>query len=160
MCFHSQHLVIHYRDGVKVLWCHSHLVWVVFEDFIPTCACFHSENFLWLVSVAFFLDCSSITTPQVERNGDWNAGGSYTPSANHRVQVEGHLVLHITDGVCVCVAVTTLAQSSSLPKSTCRVVLNVHVGMLIGDRSQLPAGHTKLISCFWCSVGVNFLWLT
>ena len=30
-------------------------------------------------------------------------------------------------------AVTTLAQSSSLPKSACRVVLNVPVGMLIGD---------------------------
>ena len=32
---------------------------------------------------------------------------------------------------CVCVAVTTLSQSSSLPKSACRVVLNVPVGMLI-----------------------------
>ena len=31
------------RDGVKVLWCHSHLV---FDSSIPTCACFHSENFL------------------------------------------------------------------------------------------------------------------
>ena len=49
-----------------------------------------------------------ITTPQVERC-DWNAGGNYIPSANDRVQVEGHFV---TDGVCV--AVTTLAQSSSL----------------------------------------------
>ena len=34
------------RDGVKLLWCHSHLVWLVFEGSIPTCACFHSENFL------------------------------------------------------------------------------------------------------------------
>ena len=33
------------RDDVKVLWCHSHLVWLVFEGSIPTCACFHSENF-------------------------------------------------------------------------------------------------------------------
>ena len=32
------------RDGVK-LWCHSPLVWLVFEGPIPTCACFHSENF-------------------------------------------------------------------------------------------------------------------
>ena len=23
------------RDGVKVLWCHSHLVWLVFEGSIP-----------------------------------------------------------------------------------------------------------------------------
>ena len=36
------------RDGVKVLWCHSHLVWLVFEGPIPTCTCFHAENFLWL----------------------------------------------------------------------------------------------------------------
>ena len=33
------------RDGVNVLWCHSHLVQLFFEHFIPTCACFHSENF-------------------------------------------------------------------------------------------------------------------
>ena len=34
------------RDGVKVLWCHSYLVWLVFEASIPTCTCFPSENFL------------------------------------------------------------------------------------------------------------------
>ena len=33
---------------MNVLWCHSHLVWLVFESSIPTCACFHSETFLWL----------------------------------------------------------------------------------------------------------------
>ena len=51
-----------------------------------------------------------------KENSDWNAGGNYIPSANYRVQVEGHFVLHITDGVCVCVAVTTctLAQSALL----------------------------------------------
>ena len=38
------------RDGVNVLWCRSHLVWLVFEGSIPTCACFHSEN--------FFVTCS------------------------------------------------------------------------------------------------------
>ena len=33
------------RDGVKLLWCHSHLVWLpVFEGSIPTCACFHSDK--------------------------------------------------------------------------------------------------------------------
>ena len=31
---------------VKVLWCHSRLVWLVFEASIPTCTCFPSENFL------------------------------------------------------------------------------------------------------------------
>ena len=33
------------------LWCHSHLVWLVFEVSIPTCTCFPSENFLWLVII-------------------------------------------------------------------------------------------------------------
>ena len=33
------------RDGVNVLWCRSHLVWLVFEGSIPTCAGFHLENF-------------------------------------------------------------------------------------------------------------------
>ena len=35
-----------YRDGVNVLWCRSHLVWLVFEGSIPTCACFPLDNFL------------------------------------------------------------------------------------------------------------------
>ena len=39
--------------------------------------------------------------------------------------------------MCVRVAVTTLAKSNSLPKSACRVVLNVPVGMLVGDRSAV-----------------------
>ena len=41
-------------EGVKMLCCYSHLVWLVFEVSIPTCTCFHSEKFLQLVSVAFF----------------------------------------------------------------------------------------------------------
>ena len=36
------------RDGVNVLWCRSHLVWLVFEGSIPTCACFHLENYFIL----------------------------------------------------------------------------------------------------------------
>ena len=28
------------RDSLKVLWCHSHFVCLVFEASIPTCACF------------------------------------------------------------------------------------------------------------------------
>ena len=42
-------------DGVNVLWCHSHLVWLVFEGFIPTCACFHLENVFVTCSCCFFL---------------------------------------------------------------------------------------------------------
>ena len=40
------------RDGVKVLWCCSHLVCQALEVPIPTCACFHSEN--------FFVTCKTI----------------------------------------------------------------------------------------------------
>ena len=35
-----------FRDSLKVLWCCSHLVWLVFEGFIPIHTSFHSENFL------------------------------------------------------------------------------------------------------------------
>ena len=43
------------RDGVNVLWCRFHLVWVVFEGSISTCACFHLENFFVTCSCCFFL---------------------------------------------------------------------------------------------------------
>ena len=42
------------RDGVNVLWCRSHLVWLVFEGSIPTCACFPLENFFVTCSRRFF----------------------------------------------------------------------------------------------------------
>ena len=44
------------RDGVNVLWCRSHLVRLVFERSIPTCACFPLENFFGLVCAFFFLE--------------------------------------------------------------------------------------------------------
>ena len=38
--------------GVNVLWCLSHLVWLVFEASIPTCTCFHEGKlFLTLYKV-------------------------------------------------------------------------------------------------------------
>ena len=40
------------RDGVKVLWCCSYLVWLVFEGSIPTCACFQLKTFLLLFDIA------------------------------------------------------------------------------------------------------------
>ena len=40
---------------VERLWCHSHLVWLVFEGPIPKCVCFHSENFFVTCSYCFFL---------------------------------------------------------------------------------------------------------
>ena len=47
------------RDGVNVLQCRSHLVWPVFEGSIPTCACFHLEN--------FFVTCISDSMQQILR---------------------------------------------------------------------------------------------
>ena len=37
---HSRQNSTRCRDGVNVLWCHSHLVWLILEGSIPTCACF------------------------------------------------------------------------------------------------------------------------
>ena len=45
------------RDGVNVLWCRSHLVWLVYEGSIPTCACFHSETFFLVPAAFFFFYC-------------------------------------------------------------------------------------------------------
>ena len=45
-------LTIWCRDGVNVLWCHSHLVWLV---------CFHSENvFMTCFCWVFFLFCFTV----------------------------------------------------------------------------------------------------
>ena len=55
------------RDGVKLLWCHSHLVWLVFEGSIPTCACSHSENFF--VTCSCCLCCISLEMVREKRHG-------------------------------------------------------------------------------------------
>ena len=41
---------------MNVLWCCLHLVWLVFEGSIPTCACFPLENFFVTCSYCFFLE--------------------------------------------------------------------------------------------------------
>ena len=43
------------RDGVKVLWCRSRLVWLVFEDFIPTCALRLTNFFVTCFCCFFFV---------------------------------------------------------------------------------------------------------
>ena len=54
LCTNTRQDGTRYRDGVKVLWCRSHLVWLVFVGSIPTCACFHfcdlasMERYPWL----------------------------------------------------------------------------------------------------------------
>ena len=51
------------RDGINVLWCRSHLVWLIFEGSIPTWACFHSENFFVTCSyTVIVLDTTQIET--------------------------------------------------------------------------------------------------
>ena len=63
------------RYGVKVLWCHSHLVWLVFEDSIPTS--FHSENFicdLFLLLFFFLLYCH-LGMLREKRGGRGGQGG-------------------------------------------------------------------------------------
>ena len=53
---------------MKLLWCHSHLVWLVFEGSIPTCACFHSENFFVTCSCLVFF-CNLLGTVTEKRRG-------------------------------------------------------------------------------------------
>ena len=55
---------------MKVLWCHSHLVWLVFEGSIPTCTCFHSENFF----VTCFCFCSVLFLGMVREKRDGRGG--------------------------------------------------------------------------------------
>ena len=55
------------RDGVNVLWCRSHLVWLVFEGPIPTCTCFHSENFFVSFPVVFLLIVSFRNSKREDR---------------------------------------------------------------------------------------------
>ena len=58
------------RDGVKLLWCHSHLVWLVFEGSIPTCACFHSGN-IFVTCSCCFLCC---ILGMVRKKRRWRVG--------------------------------------------------------------------------------------
>ena len=65
------------RDGVNVLWCCSHLVWLVFEGSIPTCTCFHSEHFFVTCSCCFFFYCFlEVVREKRGRQGEdaWSAG--------------------------------------------------------------------------------------
>ena len=56
------------RDDVNVLWCRSYLVWLVFEDSIPTCTCFHSENFFVTLLLAYvWVNCLYVHGTQPQR---------------------------------------------------------------------------------------------
>ena len=45
------------RDGIKVLWCRSHLVWLIFEGSIPRCACLRLANILVVTCFCCFFFC-------------------------------------------------------------------------------------------------------
>ena len=70
---HSWHNDTRCRDAVEVLWCHSHLVWLVFEGSISTCACFHSENFCGLFLLGFFV--ALFRSGKREERWDWRPKG-------------------------------------------------------------------------------------
>ena len=62
------------RDGVNVLWCRSHLVWLVFEGSIPTCACFHSENVFVTCSCCLFVFLIVFRMVREKRGGKGRQG--------------------------------------------------------------------------------------
>ena len=66
------------RDGVNVLWCRSHLVWLVFEGSIPTCAGFHSENFFVTCIIVFQI--STRHSLGTRLSSTWHAASSLHPS--------------------------------------------------------------------------------
>ena len=45
------------RDGVKVLWCHFHLVWLVFLGFHPYMRLFSFRKLFCDLFLLFFLSC-------------------------------------------------------------------------------------------------------
>ena len=61
------------RDDVKVLWCCSYLVWLVFEGSIPTWACFHfCDSFaLFLFFVYCFVNAFCCMVINVQDVGLW-----------------------------------------------------------------------------------------
>ena len=59
------------RDGVNVLWCCSHLVWLVFEGSILTFACFYSENVGVTCSCRFFFLSFFELFLEMVRKGRW-----------------------------------------------------------------------------------------
>ena len=45
------------QDVVRVLWWRSHLVWLVFEGSIPTCACLHLASKIYCDLCSLFFGC-------------------------------------------------------------------------------------------------------
>ena len=52
--------------------CHSHLVWLVFEGSIPTCTCFHSENFFVAGFCCFFVCFVVLSFRNSKREERWD----------------------------------------------------------------------------------------
>ena len=85
---HSWQNGTRYRDGVNVLWCHPHLVWLVFEGSIPTCAGFHSENFFVTCSCCFFFMVLEVVREKRGRQGEdaWSVGYETLNCVVHKEQ--------------------------------------------------------------------------
>ena len=62
------------RDGVKVLWCCFHLVWL---SSIPTCTCFYSENYFVTCSCFFFCCCCCFLGIVRKKKGGRGGQGNY-----------------------------------------------------------------------------------
>ena len=82
-----RHEAVRCRDGVNVLWCRSHLVWLVVEGSIPTCTCFHSENFF----VTLHIQTSTVVPPvtiykPVQSFRQWQYTNQYSRSASDNIQ--------------------------------------------------------------------------
>ena len=59
---------------MKVLWCRSHLVWLVFEGSIPACACFCSVNFFVTYSCCFLVCLFFVGIVREKRGGRGGQG--------------------------------------------------------------------------------------
>ena len=73
------------RDGVKVLWCHSHIVWLVFESSITLVLVFIQKT---LVTCSYFLFCF-LGMVREKRGGRGEAEGKCMV---HKVQKYGTLL--------------------------------------------------------------------
>ena len=133
------------RDGIKVMWCHSHLhvVWLVFDGSIPTCTCFRSENFNSTIHVVALEQCVGLMVV-------WG------------MQVSLFLVLcsPMPDTLgpkCVLISVlitkfSHLSENITMLVATQLLYLCPVVSMLVGQQMELRCSHYNrraIHKCIW-----------
>ena len=98
---HSRQNGTRCRDGVKVLWCCSYLVWLVFEGSIPTCACFHWENFFVTCTYKQSLVCKNESCSKALR-GNHMLYHAYCKCAyqNKIITCSANLVINLIKVLC------------------------------------------------------------